>query len=209
MVKNKFLVIGKNGSIDRDAKLGYRTGRKIGSRRLKIGSNATVRKGTVIYEGTEIGDGLETGHNAVIREENSIGDNFKIWNNSTVDYGCKIGNNVRVHCNVYVSQFTTNEDDVFLAPGVITANDPHPICTRCMKGPAVRKGAKIGAGAILLPGVVIGRYSLVGAGSVVTGDVPPYSVAYGNPARAVKSIFNLKCRAKKRRRPYEEVKRRK
>ncbi|OGR89402.1 MAG: hypothetical protein A3A86_02940 [Elusimicrobia bacterium RIFCSPLOWO2_01_FULL_60_11] len=125
-----------------------------------------------------------------------------------VDYGCKIGNGVKVHCNCYVSQFTTLEDDVFLAPGVIIANDLHPGAPDfrdCMKGPTIKKGAQIGCNVTILPHVTIGEHSLIGAGSVVTKDIPPYSIAYGNPARAAKKIADFKCSVKDHR-PYEYLK---
>ena len=189
----KNVIIGQGAQIDESAILGYITGRKIVIKETTIGDNALIRSNTVIYTNTVIGENLETGHNVVIREENIIGDNFSIWNNSTVDYGCIIGNNVRIHCNVYVAQFTVIEDDVFISPGVTIGNDPHPICTKCMKGPAIKKGARIGINATLSPRITIGEYSLIGAGSVVTKDVPPKSVVYGNPAVVVKSIDDLEC----------------
>lgn len=192
----------KDCVVEKGAVLGYKPSRDIKDDSLKIGGNAHIRTGSVIYGGSVIGGNLETGHGAVIREENKIGDDFKIWNNSTVDYGCVIGNNVRVHCNVYIAQFTVIEDDVFLAPGVMIANDPHPICTACMKGPTIKKGARIGLNATLLPGITIGENSLVGAGAVVTKDVPPNSVVAGNPAKLIKTVDQLECKSGKKERPY-------
>jgi acetyltransferase-like isoleucine patch superfamily enzyme len=189
----KRFTIGENAQIDEGVLLGYMTGRKIDVKDTVIGKNAIIRSNTVIYTNTFIGDGLETGHGVVIREENQIGDKFSIWNNSTVDYGCKIGDNVRIHCNVYIAQYTVIEDDVFIAPGVIIGNDPHPICTKCLKGPTIRKGARIGINATLLPHIEIGEYSLVGAGCVVTKDVPPKSVVYRNPVLVVKPIDDFEC----------------
>ena len=93
-------VIVEDGAI-----LGVIPGREIEDETLRIGNDSTVRTGTIIYAGTSIGKGLETGHYAVIREENIIGDNLRIWNHSTIDYGCKIGSGVRIHNQVYVSQF--------------------------------------------------------------------------------------------------------
>lgn len=190
------LVIGDNARIDDGVLMAYLSPRKGIARTLTIGRDATIRSGTVIYAGTTIGHNLETGHNVVIREENEIGDHFSIWNNSVVDYDCKIGINVKIHCNCYVAQFTTIEDDVFLAPGVTIANDIHPGCPDskpCMKGPTLKKGVKVGVNVTILPYVVIGERSLIGSGAVVTRDVPPESVVYGNPARVHGSIYDLGC----------------
>lgn len=168
--------------IDDKVIIDYIPSRKIKVVKSKIGKNPRIRAGSVIYTNCEIGKNLETGHSVIIREENKIGNDFKIWNNSTVDYGCKIGNNVRIHCNVYICQYALIEDDVFIAPGVMLANDLYPVNHDNLKGPIIRKGARLGINATVLPGVTIGEYSLIGAGSVVTKDVPLYAVACGNPA---------------------------
>jgi acetyltransferase-like isoleucine patch superfamily enzyme len=186
--------IGKNKKIDKGVMLGYCSGRKIKAKTLIIGNNPRIRSGTVIYSGSKIGDNLETGHNVVIREENRLGDNVSIWSNSVIDYGCIIGSNVKIHANGYIAQFTTIEDDVFIAPGVIIANDPCPPCTKCMKGPLIKRGAKIGVNVTLLPHITIGEFSLIGAGSVVTKDIPPYSLAYGHPAMVIKKVTDIKCK---------------
>jgi len=202
----KKAILGKNCKLDENVILGYLSDRKIPFRKTVIGDNARIRSNTIIYSNVSIGNNLQTGHNVVIREEDAIGDNFYIWNNSTVDYGCKIGNNVRIHNNVYIAQFTIIEDDVFISPGVMVANDLHPICKKCMKGPTIKRGARIGINATLLPEIVIGRYSLVGAGSVVTKDVPAGAVVCGNPAKIINSIDNLRCRKGLVDKPYKEGK---
>lgn len=191
--------LGKDCVVDPSALLGYPTGRAIDLRPVRIGDGARIRSGTAIYASVEIGARFETGHNVVIREENRIGDDCAVWNSSTIDYGCVAGHRVKIHCNVYVAQYTILEDDVFLAPGVIIANDPHPLCTKCMQGPTIRAGARIGVNATLLPHIVIGENALVGAGSVVTRDVPPRAVVAGNPARVVGDVDSLEC-------PFEIVK---
>lgn len=196
MLKQKEHVqLGDPVAIDEDVTLGYPTGRSIADRTLRIGEGASLRSGTVVYVGTTIGRGLQTGHNVVIREENVIGDNVGIWSNSVIDYGCRIGNNVKIHSNVYVAQFTTIEDDAFLAPGVSIANDMRPLCAECTHagGPTIKRGARIGVNVTILPRVVIGEYALVGAGSVVTKDVPPHAVVYGNPARVATSVDDIDC----------------
>lgn len=177
--------------------IGCKPERKIKDLKLKIGRNPVYRSGTVIYQGSKVGDGLRTGHHAIIREENKIGNNFCLWSNSIVDYGCKIGNNVKIHCNCYIAQFTTIEDDVFIGPGTVTCNDLHPGCKKsreCLRGPVIKRGARIGANVTILPYVKIGQNSLIGAGSVVTKDIPADLVACGNPARVVRKVNEVKCK---------------
>jgi acetyltransferase-like isoleucine patch superfamily enzyme len=196
------ITLGDGHEIDPSVILGYLTGRDITNVDLSIGPRARIRSGTVIYAGSKIGLGLETGHSVVIREENTIGDHLNIWNNSTIDYGCTIGNNVKIHSNIYVAQFTTLEDDVFLAPGVMIVNDPHPVCGLCMRGPTIKRGARIGVNVTLLSHITIGEGALIGAGSVVTHDIPAHRVAYGNPARPVKFVDELPCPFDLVERPY-------
>jgi acetyltransferase-like isoleucine patch superfamily enzyme len=196
MTSHARVTLGAWNQVHSTAIVGEIPGRQILKRTLTIGHHAIVRAHSVIYAGSTIGTHLETGHGVVIREENQIGDHFSIWNNSTIDYGCVIGNGVRIHCNVYVAQFTTIEDDVFLAPGVMIANDRHPICKDCMRGPTIKKGARVGINATLLPEVVIGAGALVGAGAVVTRDVPAGAVVVGNPARVVGKAKDLKHSAR-------------
>ena len=195
-IDKKNLDFGPNMVLAPSVLLGCMPERNISSLILKIGAGAVIRSGSVIYAGSCIGARLNVGHNSIIREENIIGDDFSLWSNSTVDYGCVLGNRVKIHHNVYVAQFTILEDDVFLAPGVMIANDLHPGCAfsrQCLKGPTIKRGAQIGVNATILPFVTIGERALVGAGSVVTKDVPPGAVVVGNPARIVNDITKLEC----------------
>src|ERR1700756_5925426 len=73
---------------------------------LVLGAGATLRSGTVLYDGSTIGRRLETGHGVVIREGCEVGDDVSVWTNSVIDYGCRIGNRVKIHCNCYVAQYT-------------------------------------------------------------------------------------------------------
>lgn len=188
--------LGPDARVDATAIVGYPTGRTLPTHDLTIGGKAQIRAGSIVYVGSRIGAGFETGHGVVIREQNVIGDDFKIWNNSTVDYGCVIGHRVKIHCNCYIAQFTVLEDDVFLAPGVIVANDLHPGCEKsrdCMRGPTLHKGVQVGCNVTLLPYVVIGEGALIAAGAVVTKDVPAHTVVAGNPARVIKRTRDLLC----------------
>jgi acetyltransferase-like isoleucine patch superfamily enzyme len=198
--------LGEDCVVDVGVLLGYRPARGKNVNEVRIGGGARVRSGTVIYGGVTIGRNLQTGHNVVIREENEIGDDFNIWNNTVIDYGCKIGNQVKIHCNCYVAQFTVIDDKVFMAPGVTIANDMHPGCefsSECMRGPHIHKGVQIGVNVTILPFLEIGEGSLLGGGSVVTKDIPPYSLAYGNPARVVGDVRDLTCTTGLTDKPYK------
>ena len=189
------VTIGEPERIDPNVVLAYASGRSavLG---LVIGEGAVIRSGTVIYAGTTIGRRFETGHNAVVREENVIGDDVSVWSNTVIDYGCRIGDRVKIHSNVYIPQFTILENDVFVAPGCTFANDRFPGCPeskRVMHGPILEQGVKVGVNTTILPGVRIGRFSLIGSGSVVTKDVPPGSVIWGNPAIVHRPVTDIAC----------------
>jgi len=190
MILNKeFVKLVKNCKIDDTAIVGYMPSRKINDLTLEIGDNSVIRAGSIIYLGSKMGENFETGHNVIIREENVIGNNVKIWSNTVVDYACKIGNNVKIHCNFYIAQLTIIEDDVFIAPGVMIANEKYPtgvFFSRKNKRTNNQERARIGINATILPGITIGENSLIGAGSVVTKDIPNNIIAYGVPVRIIK-----------------------
>jgi len=191
-VENK-PIIGANCEKDPSVIIGYAPSRPIPSHRLSIGANARLRSGTVIYAGSTIGAQFETGHNVVIREQNAIGTDVCVWSNSIVDYGCKIGDRVRIHSSVYVAQDTVIEDDVFLAPGVIIANEKYPgqEWSKAWSPVRIKQGAQIGANATLLPGVTVGEHALVGSGAVISRDVPAGTVVYGNPGHSKGLVSDL------------------
>ena len=179
--------------LDADVIVGY-AAERVPAAPLSMGPGARLRSGTVIYAGSRIGERLQTGHGVVIREESVIGDDVSIWSNTVVDYGCVIGDRVKIHCNCYVAQFTEIEQDSFLAPGVTIANDLYPGRPGSavpMQGPRIRAGAQIGANATILPYVTIGEGAMIGAGAVVTNDVPDGMLAYGCPAVPVRRVDEL------------------
>ena len=173
---------------------------------LIIGRDAVVRPFTTIYAGSTFGDRLQTGQGASIREDNVVGDDVSIGTNAVLEFGNRIGSRVRIHSGCFLEMVTV-EDDVFVGPNVVFTDDPHPMnCPRykdCKGGAIVRQLARIGANAVILPGVEIGENALVGAGAVVVDDVPPRAVVVGNPARVVKSIDDLTCSSGLVARPFE------
>lgn len=182
--------IGKGAKIDKDVILGYPTGRSVAKTGVILGPQAMIRSGTVIYDSVRVGERLQTGHHVVIREENTLGDWVEIWTNTVIDYGCVIGSNVKIHANGYIPQYTRIEDDVFIAPGACFANDKYPL-SRNLEGPWIKKGARIGVNVTLLPGIVVGEKAVIGAGSVVTRDVPAGMVVAGSPARVFASVEDV------------------
>jgi acetyltransferase-like isoleucine patch superfamily enzyme len=187
------LQIAEGVLVDDGAILGYGASRSAPCS-LVLGPGSRLRTGTVIYSGSVIGVGFETGHNVIVREDNTIGDHVSIWSNSVIDYGCSIGHRVKIHSNCYIAQYTEIEDDVFLAPGVTIANDlvpGNPDSAKAMAGPLIQAGAQIGVNVTILPYVKIGYGALIGAGSVVTKDVPPGAVVYGNPGRVHGRVEDL------------------
>ena len=181
-------------------------GKKSGELETVIGDNAVIRSHTVIYAGNLIGDNFQTGHAAMIREENEIGNNVSIGTHSVVEHHVKIGNKVRIHSQAFIPEYSILEDEAWIGPNVVFTNVYHPLCPKakeCMKGPTIKKKAKICANATLLPDIVVGVNALVGAGSVVVDDVPDGVVVVGVPAKVIKSIRELICPYKLIDIPYE------
>lgn len=140
-----------------------------------VGLNVKIGENVKIWHFTYVGDGSE------------IGDGTKIGSLVHVDYSVKIGRNCRIEGMAYIPPLTVIEDDVFIGPGVIFTNDPYPMSPK-MVGVRVERGAVVCAGAVLKAGVRVGAKSVVGMGAVVTRDVPPETVVFGNPARVRYSL---------------------
>lgn len=180
-------------------------GKNDGELELLIGDNATIRSFTTIYSGNIIGNSFSTGQNVSIRENNHLGDNVSIGTSSVLEFENIIGDNSRIHSGCFLEMVNIGKN-VFIGPNVVFTDDPHPMkCPNyrdCKGGVIVEDLVKIGANSTILPGVRIGRNSLIGAGSVVVKDVPPDSVFAGNPAKFVKEINDLKCEKGFFERPY-------
>ncbi len=154
------------------------------SRGSRIGRSCHLRPGTVVYEGSILGDRVETGHNVLIREEVVVGEGTLIGSYSVVDGRARIGRNVRIETGVYLPPGTVVGDNVFLGPFVVVTNDRYPPSRR-LEGVVIEDNAVVGANAVLIAGIRVGENAVVAAGSVVTRDVPPNTVVRGVPARPV------------------------
>jgi acetyltransferase-like isoleucine patch superfamily enzyme len=148
----------------------------------------------VIYFGNQIGDFFQTGHGVLIREKNVIGDSVSIGSHSTIEHDISIGSRTRIHSNVFIPEFSIIEEDVWIGPNVVFTNATYPAnpSTKLhLIGPHLFPFCRIGANSTILPGIQIGRNSLIGAGSVVTHNVPDGKVVVGNPARIIRNISDL------------------
>lgn len=140
-----------------------------------IGKNVKLGKDVRIWNFTYIGNDAE------------IGDGTKVGSLAHIDYGVKIGKNCKIEGMAYIPPLTVIDDDVFIGPGVVFTNDPYPMSPK-MVGVHVESGAIVCAGAMLKAGITVGSKAVVGLGAVVTKDVPPETVVYGNPARVRYSL---------------------
>jgi UDP-2-acetamido-3-amino-2,3-dideoxy-glucuronate N-acetyltransferase len=137
-------------------------------------------------QSSNIGKNTRVWQFSVILSDAQIGDDCNINCHTFIENDVLIGNNVTVKSGVQIWDGTRIGNNVFLGPNVTFTNNPYPrsrIYPNLHIGPTIKEGASIGANATIMGGVCIGEYCLVGAGSVITKDTPPYSVWYGNPAR--------------------------
>ena len=156
-----------------------------------IGDGSIIRAGTYIYAGNQIGKNFQTGNKANIRELNIIGDDVSIGTLSVVEHHVSIGNGVRIHTQVFIPEYTVLDKNCWLGPNVVLTNarfPKHPTVKDNLNGVHIKQNAKIGANTTLLPGITIGRDSLIGAGSVVTKNVADGVILVGSPARILREI---------------------
>jgi acetyltransferase-like isoleucine patch superfamily enzyme len=159
-----------------------------------IGEGSTIQYGAFIEHNCNIGKHSRIGTNAVLRRETNIGDNSIFGSLSASEGKNWIGNNVLIHSQCHLTTGLIIEDWVFVAPEFVGANDPDMLHGRrsvkrfVPQAPHIKFGTGIAVNVTVLPGVVIGRECLIGAHSIVTKDVPDFSVVYGVPARARKTV---------------------
>lgn len=189
------VTLGKNCHIEDFCIVGVAPrGRESGELATVIGDNAVIRSHTVIYAGNHIGNNFQTGNKVNIREENQIGDDVSIGTLSVVEHHVVIRRGARIHTQAFIPEFSTLDEDCWIGPNVVFTNAKYPKSLNVkheLRGPTIRAGAIVAANVTLLPGVEVGRQALVGAGSVVTHDVPAGTVVVGNPARPLKHMAEL------------------
>jgi acetyltransferase-like isoleucine patch superfamily enzyme len=176
------VVLGKPPRLARSSSSAGETGE------LRLGRGVTVCAGAVVFAGASIEDEAIVGDQSYVRERSHVGVGTVIGRGSVVDNDVRVGARVRIQSGVYLTAFTIVEDDVFLGPGATTSNDDtmsrHGPDTP-LRGATLRRACRIGAAAVLTPGVEVGEEAFVAAGAVVTRDVAPRDVVMGVPARVV------------------------
>jgi acetyltransferase-like isoleucine patch superfamily enzyme len=165
---------------------------------LSIGNDSTIRSGTIIYSGCTMGSGFQTGHRAVIRENSNFGENCSFGTLSQSDGHINVGNNCRFHNNVFISTFTTVEDNVHFFPMSCTVDSLHPPCGKGRQGPYVEAGAVVCAKVLILPRVRVGKGAVLAGGAVVSKDVPANMIVAGAPAKVIKNKGEVRCQMEDR-----------
>src|SRR5206468_1897041 len=159
----------------------------------ELGDGTIVSTGAVVFAGAMVGARVILGDHSCVRERVLVGDDVVIGRGSLVENDTSIGAMTKIQAEAYITAYSTLEEHVFIAPCVVTTNDNFMGRTErrheLIKGPTIRRGARIGGGAILLPGIEIGEEAYVGAGAVVTKDVEPRMLVVGNPARVMRGVL--------------------
>jgi acetyltransferase-like isoleucine patch superfamily enzyme len=159
---------------------------------LELGAGTIVSTGAVVFAGTRIGARVIVGDQACVRERCVVEDDVVIGRGSLVENDTTVGALTKIQAHAYITAYSTLEESVFIAPCVVTTNDNFMGRTEerhaLVKGPTIRRGARIGGGAVILPRIEIGEEAFVGAGAVVVRDVPARTVVVGNPARELRDV---------------------
>ena len=157
-----------------------------------VGDATVISTGAIVFAGSSVGARVILGDQSCVRERVTIGDDVVVGRGSLVENDTTIGARTKIQADAYVTAYSLLEEDVFIAPRVVTANDNFMGRTEkrhaLRRGPTVRRGARIGAAAVLLPGIEVGEEAFVGAGAVVLRDVPARAVVVGNPARQLREV---------------------
>jgi acetyltransferase-like isoleucine patch superfamily enzyme len=159
---------------------------------LELGAGTIVSTGAVVFAGTRVGARVVLGDQTCVRERCEIGDGVVLGRGSLIENDTTVGELTKIQAHAYITAYSTLEDNVFIAPCVATTNDNYMGRTEkrreLVKGPTIRRGARVGGAAVLLPGIEVGEEAFVGAGAVVLRDVDPGTVVVGNPARPIRQV---------------------
>ncbi|MGN6377905.1 MAG: DapH/DapD/GlmU-related protein [Gaiellales bacterium] len=199
VVVHEGTVIGDGCAVGDHAVLGkqpmlsaHSTARRTRLEPLQLGPGCRVSAGAVLSAGSRLGAGCVVGELATVRERVTVGDHVVIGRGVCVENDTRIGSHTKIQSNAYITAGCTLEEHVFVAPCVVTTNDNFMGRTEqrhaLKKGPTLRRGARIGGGATLLPGIEVGEEAFVGAGAVVVRDVPPGMLVVGVPARVLRAV---------------------
>jgi acetyltransferase-like isoleucine patch superfamily enzyme len=157
-----------------------------------IGDGTVVSTGAIVFAGSQVGARCIIGDQSCIRERVALGDDCVLGRGSLIENDTTVGAGSRIQADAYVTAYSTLEEDVFIAPCVVTTNDNFMGRTEqrrgLMRGPTIRRSARVGGGAVLCPGIEIGEEAFVGAGAVVTKNVPPRVIVVGSPARVLRDV---------------------
>ena len=158
----------------------------------EIGAGSIVSTGAVVFAGSRVGERVILGDQSCVRERVEIGDDVVIGRGSLVENDTSIGALTKIQAHAYITAYSVLEEEVFIAPCVTTTNDNFMGRTErrheLVRGPTIRRGARVGGAAVLCPGIEVGAEAFVGAGAVVIRDVPPRAVMVGNPARQIREV---------------------
>src|SRR6267142_5872973 len=158
----------------------------------RIGDGTVVSTGAIVFAGSTVGANCIVGDQSCIRERVELSDDCVLGRGSLIENDTTVGAMTKIQAEAYITAYSTLEDNVFIAPCVVTTNDNFMGRTEqrheLIAGPTIRRGARIGGGAVLCPGVEIGAEAFVGAGAVVMKDVPPKTLVVGNPARVLRNV---------------------
>jgi UDP-2-acetamido-3-amino-2,3-dideoxy-glucuronate N-acetyltransferase len=159
---------------------------------LRLGAGCAVSAGAVLAAGSTLGPGCVVGDLATVRERCTIGESVVIGRGVCIENDTTIGSFTKIQSNAYITAHCLLEEHVFIAPCVVTTNDNYMGRTEqrhaLIKGAVIRRGARVGGGATLLPGIEIGEEAFVGAGAVVTRDVAARALVVGSPARVLRQV---------------------
>lgn len=159
---------------------------------LEVGEGTTIGANTVLYRGSRLGKEVMIGDLASVREKCEIGDRVVIGRGVALENGVSIGSYTKIQTNSYITAYTTVEEQVFIAPTVTTTNDNFMGRTKerfqYVKGPHIKKGARVGGASVLLPGVTIDEESFIGAGALVHRDTEKSKVYVGVPAKPIREV---------------------